>query len=122
MDGTVAPRTGAALFLIVPTLNAAHRHVVLDACSRANAATFTSVMLGKSAAHPATKVRLPVNVTFVLVRPDSPERNPMERVWEDGRARLAWQHVRDVDDLEDMLGEQRTADDPTSLQALTSYP
>lgn len=120
--GTVAPRTGASFFLIVPKLNAAHMQVFLDEFSRAHAATFNSLLLDNSAAHTAKKVRLPGNVTFVLLPPYSPERTPMERVWEDVRARLAWQHVRDVDDLEDRLCKHLTAYDPTTLQALTSYP
>jgi hypothetical protein len=120
--GTVAPQTGASFFLILPKLNAAHMQVFLDEFSRANAETFNILILDNSAAHTAKKVRLPVNVTFVLLPPYSPELNPIERVWEDLRARLAWQHFRDVDDLENMLCEHLTAYDPLTLQSLTSYP
>jgi hypothetical protein len=120
--GTVAPRTGASFFLIMPKLNAAHMQVFLNECACANAATFNSLMLDNSAAHTAKKVRLPPNVAFVLLPPYSPELNPIERVWEDVRGRMAWQHFGDVDDVEERLCVQLAAYDPTTLQSLTSYP
>lgn len=122
VSGTVAPHTGTSFFLILPPLNAAHMHMFLNEFARAHATTFNILILDNSAAHTPKKVRRPAKVAFVFLPPSSPELNPIERVWEDVRGRMAWQHFQDGDDLEAALAEHLTTYAPTTLQSLTNYP
>ena len=119
---TVAPASGDAFFLILPKLNTTNMQVFIDAFAAANPSTFNVVLLDNSAVHTTERLRLPANVAFVFLPPYSPELNPVERLWQDLRGRMAWRTFADLDGLEAELCTQLAHYTPSVVQSLTSYP
>lgn len=119
---TVAPASGDAFFLVLPKLNTTNMQVFVDAFAQANPHTFNVVLLDNSAVHTTPKLRLPANVALVFLPPYSPELNPVERLWQDLRGRMAWKTFADLDGLEADLCAQVAHYTPAVVQPLTSYP
>lgn len=120
--GTVAPASGDCFTLILPKLNTTNMQVFIDAFAAANPLTFNVLLLDNSAVHTTERLRLPVNVALVFLPPYSPELNPVERLWQDLRGRMAWRIFDDLDGLEAELCTQLDHYAPSVVQSLTSYP
>ena len=120
--GTVAPASGDAFALILPKLNTTNMQVFIDAFARAYPSTFNVLLLDNSAVHTTERLRLPVNVALVFLPPYSPELNPVERLWQDLRDRLAWRVFDDLEGLQAELCIQLDHYTPAVVQSLTSYP
>jgi transposase len=119
---TVAPASGDAFFLVLPKLNTANMQVFVDAFAQANPSTFNVVLLDNSAVHTTPRLKLPANVGLLFLPPYSPELNPVERLWQDLRARMAWKTFSDLDGLEAELCIQLDHYTPQVMQSLSSYP
>lgn len=120
--GTVAPASGDAFTLILPKLNTTNMQVFIDAFAAAYPSTFNVLLLDNSAVHTTERLRLPANVALVFLPPYSPELNPVERLWQDLRGRMAWRIFDDLDGLEAELCTQLAHYTPSLVQSLTSYP
>jgi transposase len=119
--GTVAPASGDSFFLVLPKLNTANMQVFVDAFARAFPDTFNVIVLDNSAVHTTERLRLPANVALVFLPAYSPELNPVERLWQDVRGRMAWRTFDDLDGLEAELCTQLKRYTPAVVQSLTSY-
>jgi hypothetical protein len=84
--GAVEPTTGDGFVLELPLLNSAMFPLWLDDFAQTFAASFNSLGLDKGAVHTAKALRWPPNVATVPFPPDSPELNPMARLWRDLKA------------------------------------
>jgi DDE superfamily endonuclease len=120
--GTVAPASGDAFTLILPKLNTTNMQVFIDAFARAFPSTFNVLLLDTSAVHTTERLQLPANVALVFLPPYSPELNPVERLWQELRDRLAWRVFDDLDGLEAELCIQLDHYTPSLVRSLTSYP
>lgn len=120
--GTVAPASGDCFTLILPKLNTTNMQVFIDAFARAYPSTFNVLLLDNSATHTTERLRLPANVALVFLPPYSPELNPVERLWQELRARLAWRLFDDLDALEAEVCTQLDHFTPSVVQSLTCYP
>lgn len=99
--GCVAPATGQAYVQLLPKLDAPTMQIVLDSCAERHHDTFTILVGDRSGAHTAKALQLPENIALMFLPARSPELNPIERVWEDGRGEMAGKHVAHLDCLED---------------------
>ncbi len=81
--GAVAPTTGEHFFLELPYLNAANFQIFVDAFAQAYPDSLNILVLDKSGAHTAHRLKLPDNVRLVFLPPYCPELNPIERLWRD---------------------------------------
>ncbi|MGQ9482763.1 MAG: transposase [Chloroflexus sp.] len=99
--GCVAPATGEADVQLLPKLDAAHMPVFLDGVAERHQDTFTIIVLDRSGAHTAKALRLPENIALIFLPARSPERNPIEHVWENGRSQMAWKCFPHLECLED---------------------
>jgi transposase len=120
--GTVAPASGDAFFLVLPKLNTANMQVFVDAFARTYPTTFNVLLLDNSAVHTTQRLRLPPNVALVFLPAYCPELNPVERLWQDLRGRMAWKTFADLDALEADLCTTLAHYTPRVVQSLTSYP
>jgi transposase len=59
---------------------------------------------------------------LALLPPYGPELNPIERVWRDLNAGVAWRQCADLDAQQDDLSFLLQDDEATTLQCLTSDP
>lgn len=96
--------------------------VFIDAFAHAFPATFNVLLLDNSAVHTTERLRLPANVALVFLPPYNPELNPVERLWQDLRGRMAWRLFDDLDALEGELCTQLAHYTPSVVQSLTCYP
>jgi hypothetical protein len=94
--GAVAPMSGEGFFLELPALNAEHFQRFVDAFAEAFPDSLNILILDKSGAHTAKRLRLPENVRLVFLPPYCPELNPIERVWRDLKDELAWEQFTDL--------------------------
>jgi hypothetical protein len=116
--GAVEPTTGERLLLELPRLNSAMLQLGLDDCARTCAAAFNILGLDKGALHTAQILRWPSNVTAVPLPPDSPARNPIERLWRERKEQVAATVVKTLDALSDPVCRLIQSDSQAALKSL----
>lgn len=121
LAGAVAPTTGQDFFLELPQLNSTNFQVFIAALAVAYPDTLNLIVLDNSRCHSAKDVRVPDNIQFVFLPPDSPELNPIERLWRDLKDRLAWLHFPDLPAQQEFVGAFVRTYTPTMIQSLTGY-
>lgn len=120
--GCVAPATGEAYFQLLPKLDAANMQQFLDEFAAAHQDTFNILVVDRSGAHTAKALRIPENIALIFLPARSPELNPIERVWEDVRGKMAWKCFEHLDCLEDELEAVLATYTAERLQSLSGYP
>jgi transposase len=78
----VCPQTGEASGLITPQVNTATMNAFLEQLAKELPAdAHAAMVLDRAGWHVAGALRLPANVTLVLLPAKSPELNPAENLW-----------------------------------------
>ena len=92
----IEPCTGQACWLEMPGLNADNFQAFLQHFSQAYRDSLNLLVLDGASAHRAQRLELPDNVLLMPLPPYCPELNPVERLWQDLKARLKVEqaHVR----------------------------
>ena len=72
----------------MPSLDAACFGILLQKFRQAYTESLNIVLLDQAPAHVAQRVSVPDNVVLLWVPAYSPELNPVERLWEDLKARI----------------------------------
>jgi DDE superfamily endonuclease len=119
--GAVEPTTGDGFFLELPLLNSAMFQLWLDDFAQTFAASFHILVLDNGAFHTAKALRWPPNVATVPFPPDSPELNPMERLWRDLKDQLAHSVAKTLDALSDTVCGVIQRYSQAALQSLTGF-
>jgi transposase len=88
--GAVEPTTGESFFLELPHLIAVNFQIFLDEFAPQYQASLNIVLMDNGSCHKAKALVLPDHVVCLFLPPYSPELNPIERLWQDLKARLAW--------------------------------
>jgi DDE superfamily endonuclease len=117
--GAVAPATGERCFLELPSLKAETFQLFINAFAEAFPESLHLLLLDKSGAHTAQRLRWPENVRAVWWPPYCPELNPIERVGRDVKDDLAWEQVAALTAQLHDVGDLLQAYDAPTLQALT---
>jgi DDE superfamily endonuclease len=84
----VAPTTGDAFWWELPRLDADCFTLLLDQLSHCYTERLNIVLLDQAPAHVAQRVAVPENVLLMWLPANSPELNPVERLWEALKGRL----------------------------------
>lgn len=81
--GAICPRRGKGAGLLLPKANTCAMRIHLDEISR-NVATgaHAVVLMDRAGWHKTDKLRVPENLTIILLPSRSPELNPVENVWQ----------------------------------------
>lgn len=119
--GAVAPTTGERCLLEPPSLNADPFPLFVDAVAQAFPDSLNIVLLDKSGAHPAQRIRWPAHVRYVWLPPYGPELNPSERLWRDRKDDCAWQQFPALAAPQADVGDMLQADDAPTRRSLTGY-
>ena len=86
--GAVCPERGEGVALVLPEVSTAAMDVFLAELSRAvPAGTHAALVLDGAGWHVSEERSVPANLTLIHPPPDSPELDPVERVWEHLRDR-----------------------------------
>jgi hypothetical protein len=88
LSAAVEPITGEACWWELPGLDAACCGFFLAQCGQHYAESRNIVLLEQAPAHVAQRVQVPENVVLVWWPAYSPELHPVERLWEDLKARI----------------------------------
>lgn len=120
--GSIEPDCGEPFWLLLPELSAVCMQCFLDEFSKAFPDSFNILLLDNASAHTTKGLRIPENVGLLFQPVSCPELNPAERVWQELRAKLAWQQFGHIEALEDELMAHLEQYQPATLQSLTAYP
>ena len=120
--GAIAPASGDAYFLGMPTFNADHFQRFLDEFGQARPDTLNVLLVDNSRCHTAHELRIPENILLLFQEPYAPELNPAERVWEHLKTALAWRCFASLAELQAEIVRLVTAYDAETLHSLTAYP
>ena len=81
--GAICPQRGTGAALMLPFANTAAMQLHLDEISRTVAAKAHAVVLMDRAGwHKTDKLKLPNNLTIILLPSRAPELNPVENIWQ----------------------------------------
>jgi transposase len=122
VDGAVEPTTGERAFRELPYLNAESFQLFIDAFAEGFPHSLTLLLLDHSGAPRAERLISPAHVRLVFLPPYGPELNPIERVWRDLKAALAWRQFTSLDARQDEMGDLLQVYEASTLPSLPSQP
>ena len=100
----------------------ANCQIFLNALAHQYPDTVTIVLMDNGSCHTAKALVVPANMGCLFLPPYSPELNPIERLWQDVKAQLAWVLPPRIEALEVRVETIIRQYAPATIQALTSYP
>jgi transposase len=120
----VRPATGEGFALVLPRVSTAAMNAFLARFGATLAADeHAALLVDRAGWHVAKDLRVPDNVTLVLLPPYSPELNPVERVWLYLREHhLSHRLLDDYDAIVAALCRAWNALTADRLHSLTNYP
>ena len=80
------------------------------------------VVLDHGSCHKAKSLVIPEHIICLFLPPYSPELNPIERLWQDVTAQLAWVLAAAIDELARRVETLLTHYSTAAIRSLTSYP
>ena len=81
--GAICPRRGTGAALMLPRADASMMQLHLEEISRTVAAkAHAVVVMDRAGWHKTDKLKVPNNLTIILLPPRSPELNPVENIWQ----------------------------------------
>lgn len=101
--GAVEPITGESFFLEMPWLNSACFQIFLDEFAKVYPASLNILVLDNGRFHQAKSLQIPENVILLFLPPYSPELNPIERFWQDIKAKLFKNVFTSIKEMQDKL-------------------
>jgi transposase len=120
--GAVEPCTGESFFLELPQLNTANFQIFLNEFAHQYQETVNIVLMDNGSCHTAKSLVIPENMVCLFLPPYSPELNPIERLWQDVKAQLAWVLSPQIEALEDQVETIIRQYAKATIHSLTSYP
>lgn len=119
--GAVAPSGGAHFFMEEAHLNSEGFQDFLDAFAESFSKSFNVMVLDNGSFHKAKRLEIPDNVALLFLPPYSPELNPMERVWEDLKGKVAFDLFEHLAMLKDRVSSLLGGYSRKSLASLAGY-
>jgi putative transposase len=120
--GAVEPSTGERFFLELPYLNSDMFQIFIDEFSKKYGDTINIMVVDNGRYHIARALEIPRNVEFVFLPPYSPELNPIEKLWQFIKDKLAsvgvFKNLEEVQKkVEDILSRLTSSE----VQSITGY-
>jgi hypothetical protein len=120
--GAVEPTPGESFVLELPDLHATTFQVLLDEFAQHDQETLNLVLMDHGSCQTATSRVMPENLVCLFLPPDSPELNPIERLWQEVNAPLAGVLAATLDELEHHVERLITQYSKAAIPTLTAYP
>jgi len=118
----VEPLGGDLFFITAPHVNTFYFEYLLWEFSLHEPEVYKIIFLDKAGYHKAKALQIPENIRLVFLPSSNPELNPVERFWEDLKAKVAFHNFKDEQDLEEWIEKTILAYEPEYIESLTSYP
>ena len=103
--GAVEPLTGERFFLEFSHLTSECFQCFLEKFSEVFHESLNLLVLDKGRFHQATSLKIPENVVLLFLPPYSPELNPIERLWQDLKAKLFTQSYKTLEAMQAKVTE-----------------
>lgn len=119
--GAVEPLTGERFFLEFSHITSECFQCFIEKFSEAFADSLNVLVLDNGRFHQAKSLEIPENLVFVFLPPYSPELNPIERLWQDMKAKLFLQTHQTLEALQAKVTEILGHYSDTAIAKLTSF-
>ncbi len=118
--GAVEPITGQSFFLEMPLLNGSCFQVFLDEFAKVYHSSLNVLVLDNGRFHHGKSLQIPDNVILVFLPPYSPELNPIERLWQDTKAKLFENVFTAIIEMQNKLTEILKKYTETTIASITN--
>ena len=119
--GAVEPLTGERCFLELPSLNTTYFQLFIDHLSETFAHTLNVVILDNGRFHHAKALKVPENVILLFLPPYCPELNPIERLWQDIKAKLFAKTYQTFKQMQENITQILRAYSNTDISSITGF-
>ena len=119
--GAVDPRTGDSFFLEFSDLTADCFQLFLDQFSEAFPESLNLLVLDNGRFHHAKSLEIPENVVLLFLPAYSPELNPMERFWQDLKAKVFLQTYETLEAMQTQITKSLRAYSHAAIAKLTGF-
>ena len=99
--GVIEPETGENFFLEFSTVDKDCFQIFLSQLSKEYPEDFMVIVIDGAGFHSTKGFKVPENIQLIKLPPYSPELNPIERLWQDMKDKLAWKIYSTLSELED---------------------
>lgn len=118
----VEPMQGDHFFVTAPHVNTLYFEYMLQEFSLHEPEIFKIVFLDKAGYHRAKALKVPQNIRLVYLPSSNPELNPVERLWQDMKNKVAFQNFRDEQELESWIENTAKEYSDEQITSITAYP
>ena len=119
--GAVEPITGESFFLEMPWLNSICFQLFIDKFAKTFPETLNILVLDNGRFHQAKSLQLPDNIVLLFLPPYSPELNPIERLWQDIKAKLFQHTLESIEEMQDKITQILRSYTKTAIAQITSF-
>jgi transposase len=120
--GAGEPVTGESFCLEVPQLHPVTFQIFLNEFTPHDPETLKIVLMDNGSCHTAKSLVLPEHLVCRFLPPYSPERNPIERLWQEVKQQVAWVWASAIDASEHHVDRLINHYSNAAIRSLTSYP
>lgn len=79
-------------------------------------------VLDNASAHTTSKIKIPENVKLIFQPPYTPEVNPIERLWQHIKDKIAWNIFKDLEVLRNKVYDILNSLDELTVMSISLYP
>ena len=119
--GAVEPLTGERFFLEFSHITSECFQCFIEKFSEAFADSLNVLVLDNGRFHQAKSLQIPENIVFVFLPPYSPELNPIERLWQDMKAKLFAETYKTLETMQAKVTEILGDYSDTAIAKLTQF-
>lgn len=83
---------------------------------------FKVIFLDRAGYHRAKELQVPENIRLAFLPSSNPELNPVERLWQDMKEKVAFHNFRDEEELENWIEGTARGYSDQQIASLTGYP
>ena len=119
--GIVEPISGAQFFYEFSHLDSQCFQLFLRLVSQQFPDSLNVIQLDRASAHTAKCLLVPDNIVLVFQPAHAPELNPIERLWQFLKAKLAWRLFDTLDQLREAVSQELEHLQPQAIASLTGW-
>ena len=119
--GAVEPLTGARFFFEFSHLTSDCFQYFIEKFSETFSESLNLLVLDNGRFHQAKSLKIPENVVLLFLPPYSPELNPIERLWQDIKAKLFTQTYKALEDMQAKVTEILENYSDAAIAKLTQF-
>lgn len=120
--GAIAPFTGDNFFYDFNVLDGLCFEAFLKEFSKEYSDTLNIIVLDNASAHTTSKIKIPENVKLIFQPPYTPEVNPVERLWQHIKDKIAWNIFKDLEVLRNKVYDILNSLDELTVMSISLYP